>query len=93
MTLWAKFALSAALFVAIPAGIALGLIASQRPVPDLRAEGDGLELNDQKAEAGGIAQLIGSQKNLKLLFLSLKKLSLSSQNILNILKVNCSCVM
>lgn len=43
MTLWAKFALSAALFVAIPAGIALGLIASQRPVPDLRAEGDGLD--------------------------------------------------
>ncbi|MEZ4993939.1 MAG: CHAT domain-containing protein [Saprospiraceae bacterium] len=34
------------------------------------AEGDGLELNDQKADAGGIAQLISSQKNLKLLFLN-----------------------
>lgn len=34
------------------------------------AEGDGLELKDQKADAGGIAQLIGAQKNLKLLFLN-----------------------
>lgn len=34
------------------------------------AEGDGLELNDQKAGAGGLAQLISAQKNLKLLFLN-----------------------
>ena len=34
------------------------------------AEGDGLELTDQKADAGGIAQLISGQKNLKLLFLN-----------------------
>lgn len=34
------------------------------------AEGDGLELNDQKAGASGIAQLISAQKNLKLLFLN-----------------------
>lgn len=34
------------------------------------AEGDGLELNDQKADAGGIAQLISAQKNLQLVFLN-----------------------
>lgn len=34
------------------------------------AEGDGLLLNDQKAEAGGLAQLISAQKNLKVLFLN-----------------------
>ncbi|MCC0080119.1 MAG: alpha/beta fold hydrolase [Rhodobacter sp.] len=45
MTLWTKFALSAALCVIIPAGIALGLIASDRPVPDLRAETGGLDFS------------------------------------------------
>ena len=34
------------------------------------AEGDGLELNDQKAGADGIAQLIAGQKQLKLVFLN-----------------------
>lgn len=34
------------------------------------AESDGLELTDQKAEAGGIAQLLSQQKQLKLIFLN-----------------------
>jgi len=34
------------------------------------AEGDGLELTDQKANAGGVAQLISGQKKLQLVFLN-----------------------
>ncbi len=43
MSLLSKLAVSAVLALVIPAGIALGLIASQRPVPDLRAGGVGLD--------------------------------------------------
>ncbi len=43
MSLLSKLAVSAVLALTIPAGIALGLIASQRPVPDLRAGGVGLD--------------------------------------------------
>ncbi|WP_370207174.1 alpha/beta hydrolase [Pararhodobacter marinus] len=45
MSLLAKIAVSAALCVAIPATIALGLIASDRPQRDLRAEGEGLDFS------------------------------------------------
>lgn len=45
MSLIAKLALSAALTVAIPGVLALGLIASDRPVADLRTEGGGLDFS------------------------------------------------
>lgn len=45
MSLIAKLALSAALTVAIPGAIALGLIVSDRPVEGLRAEGGGLDFS------------------------------------------------
>ena len=51
MNLLTKIAVSAALFVAIPATIALGLIVSDRPKSDLRAEGEGLDFSVlQRAE-------------------------------------------
>ncbi|MBN8290478.1 alpha/beta fold hydrolase [Rhodobacter sp. NTK016B] len=51
MSLLTKIAVSAALFVAIPATIALGLIVSDRPKSDLRAEGEGLDFSVlQRAE-------------------------------------------
>ncbi|MCB1391111.1 MAG: alpha/beta fold hydrolase, partial [Rhodobacteraceae bacterium] len=43
MSLLSKIAISAALCVAIPGAIALGLIASDQPVEDLRADGQGLD--------------------------------------------------
>lgn len=45
MILLSKIAMSAALCVAIPGAIALGLIASDPPVADLRAEGQGLDFS------------------------------------------------
>ncbi|WP_334192489.1 alpha/beta fold hydrolase [Pararhodobacter sp.] len=45
MNLLSKIAISAALSLAISGGIALGLIASDRPVEDLRAEGGGLDFS------------------------------------------------
>lgn len=45
MSLIGNLALSAALTVAIPGAIALGLIASDRSVADLRAEGGGLDFS------------------------------------------------
>jgi len=39
MSLTMKLAVFAALSLAVPAALALGLIASQRPIPDLRGEG------------------------------------------------------
>lgn len=45
MILLSKIAISAALCVAFPGAIALGLIASDRPVADLRAEGQGLDFS------------------------------------------------
>lgn len=44
MSLWQTIAISAALGLAVPAALALALIASERPVDDLRAEpGQGLD--------------------------------------------------
>jgi pimeloyl-ACP methyl ester carboxylesterase len=52
MSLLSKIALSAGLSVAIPGALALGLIASDRPIPDLRAEGAGLDFSVLSAGSG-----------------------------------------